>query len=61
MAPHICDTELASSAVERFLESAQAAATRAGSAEALAHLTAATGPRYPVPAVMERWTGLSDA
>ncbi|MEU7838326.1 tyrosine-type recombinase/integrase [Nonomuraea sp. NPDC049129] len=37
-------------AVERFLESVQAATTRAGYAETLARLTAVTGPQYPVAA-----------
>ncbi|MEU0480836.1 hypothetical protein ABZ260_16805 [Streptosporangium sp. NPDC006013] len=49
-------------AVERFLESVQAATTRTGYAETFARLTAVTGPQYPVAtltpeqyaAVMER-------
>ncbi|MFI7422587.1 hypothetical protein [Nonomuraea sp. NPDC049684] len=38
-------------AVDRFLESVQAATTRTGYAEPLARLTAVAGPQYPVAAL----------
>ncbi|MEU8319640.1 site-specific integrase [Nonomuraea sp. NPDC048881] len=56
-------------AVERFLESVQAATTRSGYAETLARLTAVAGPQHPVAAltpeqyaaVMHRWTAAAAA
>ncbi|RSN02947.1 plasmid multimer resolution protein pmrA [Nonomuraea sp. WAC 01424] len=56
-------------AVERFLESLAAATTRAGYAETLTRLTAATGPHHPVAALqsehyasaMDQWSAAAAA
>ncbi|MFG1965375.1 site-specific integrase [Nonomuraea sp. NPDC049028] len=56
-------------AVERFLDSLAAATTRAGYAETLTRLTAATGPHHPVAvlqpehyaAVMDHWNAAAAA